>query len=140
MLHHGLLIDSRNIDLHTTVMKNIFKTFISNLQEKTIMKYAITSIPGKIKDETEVKIDYLKKDIYNLKGLKGDIQYLKEGLTKFLQEGIPRSDKISHEIHDENKQNIHHEFRYLNLGSKTNYIPNINMRNFYVMDPVTRIL
>ena len=103
-------------------------------------KDALTSILRKTKDELEVKMDDLKNDINVLKFLKWDIQDLKEWFTRLLQEGIPRSDKISHEIHDENKRNIHHEFRDLNLGSKINYIPNINMSIFYVMDPVTRIL
>ena len=53
---------------------------------------------------------------------------MKEVLTKLLQEMLPNGDKVFHEIHDENKRNVNHDFR----DSK--------FRKFYGKDLLTWIL
>jgi len=72
--------------------------------------------------------------------MKKDLEGLKEGLTKFLQEILPSGDKVLHENHDEDKRNTNYDFRYSHSGLKTNHIPKINMRNFGGKDSVTWIL
>ena len=73
-------------------------------------------------------------------GLKENMEGLKEGLTKLLQEMLPKDNKVFHETHDENKKNVNHDFRDSKFGFKTKHIPNIDMRMFNGMDSVTWIL
>ena len=46
-------------------------------------------------------------------------------------------EKVFHEIHDENKRNLNHDFREYNIELKTNHIPKIDMRKFDCKDPIT---
>ena len=45
-----------------------------------------------------------------MEGLKEDMEGLKEGLTKFIQEMIPNGEKIVEETRDERKVNVNHDF------------------------------
>ena len=72
--------------------------------------------------------------------IKENIEGLKEGLTKLLQEIIPNGDKVVDETHDENKRNVNHDFIDSNVGLKTHHIPKIDMTKFDSKDPVTWIL
>ena len=76
----------------------------------------------------------------DLDGLKADMESLKEGLTKTLQEITPNGETVVDETHDENKINVNHDFIDFNVGFKTFHIPKIDMRNFYGKDPITWIL
>ena len=68
------------------------------------------------------------------------MEVLKEVLKSFLQEILLVGDKLFHETDDGNKRNVNHDFKYSNLGLKTNYIPKIDMRKFDGKDPGTWIL
>jgi len=48
-------------------------------------------------------------------GFKQDMEGLKEGLTKFLQEMLPNGNKVFQEIHDENKMNVNYDSRDSNF-------------------------
>ena len=72
--------------------------------------------------------------------LKVDMEGLKEGLTKLIQEMIPNGEKVVQETHVENKINVNHDFINSNIGLKTHHIPKIDMRKFDGKDPVTWIL
>ena len=72
--------------------------------------------------------------------LKADMEGLKEGFEKLLQERLPNDEKIVPETHDENKRNRNQDFRDSNSGLKTNHIPKIDMRNFDGKDLITWIL
>ena len=75
-----------------------------------------------------------------MNGLKEDMEGLKEGLTKLLQERLPNGKNVLHENHEENKKNMNDDFRDSNVGFKTHLIPKIDMRNFDGNDLVTWIL
>ena len=79
-------------------------------------------------------MEYMKNDI------KVDMEVLKEGLTKLIQEIIPNGEKVVEETHDENKINVNRDFINSNVGLKTHHIPKIDMRKFYGKDPVTWLL
>jgi hypothetical protein len=70
-------------------------------------------------------------------GLKREIM---EGLKKFLIDKTPRSENVSHEIHDEDTRKMNQEWRKSNLELKTNHFPKIDMRKFDGKDPITWIL
>ena len=76
----------------------------------------------------------------NIEDLKKDMEVLKEGLTKFLQERLPNGEKVVEETHDENKRNVNHDFIDSSVGLKTHYIPNIDMSKFDGKDLITWIL
>jgi hypothetical protein len=63
-----------------------------------------------------------------------------EGLKKFLIERTPKSENVSHEIHDEDTRKMNQEWRNSNLGLTINHFPKIDMRKFDVKDPITWIL
>ena len=88
------------------------------------------------------KVDRDAMDVIEAKmeGLKTDIEGLREGLTKLLQERLLSGDNVSHKNKDEDKRNMNYDFRDSNNGLKTNYIPNINMTKFDDKDQVTWIL
>ena len=73
-------------------------------------------------------------------GLKVEMEGLKEGLTKLIQEMLPSGDRVLHETRDENKKNVSHDFRDSNFGLKTNQIPKIDMRKFDGKDLIPWIL
>ena len=89
------------------------------------------------KNEIEPKMDGLE---VNIEYLKKDMEVLKGGLAKLLQEMIPNGEKVVEETHDENKGNVNHDFIDSNVGLKTHNIPFIDMRNFDGKDPITWIL
>ena len=62
--------------------------------------------------------------------LKKDMEGLKEGGTKSLQERITNAEKAVEETDDENKININHDFIESNIGLKNHHIPNLVMRKF----------
>jgi hypothetical protein len=72
-----------------------------------------------------------------MEGLKREIM---EGLKIFLIERTPKSENVSHEIHDEGTRKMNQEWRNFNFGLKTNHLPKIDMRNFDGKDPITWIL
>ena len=72
-------------------------------------------------------------------GLKSYMEGLKEGLTKLLEEMIPHGENLVEETHEKRKININHDFINYNVGLKTHYIPNIDMRKFDGKDPITWI-
>ena len=55
--------------------------------------------------------------------LKEDMEGLKEGLRKLIQEMIPNGENIVEETHDENKINVNHDFINSNVGRKNHHIP-----------------
>lgn len=62
--------------------------------------------------------------------IKGDMEILKEGLKKLLQERLPSGDKVFHETMMRKKMNVNCYVRDFNFGLKTDHIPNIDMRKF----------
>ena len=82
-------------------------------------------------DGMEAKIDEKMRD--NMEGLK-------EGLTKLIQEMIPNGEKVVHETHDENEINVNRNFINSNVGLKNHHILKIDMRTFDGKGPVTWIL
>ena len=70
-------------------------------------------------------------------GLKEEIM---EGLKNFVKERTPKSENVSHEIHDEDTRKVNLEWRNSNFGLKTNHVPKIDMRNFGGKDPITWVL
>jgi hypothetical protein len=89
---------------------------INDLQKKTVTKY-----------ELQGMMDGLKREIM-------------EGLKNFLIEKTPKSENVSHEIHDEDTRKMNQEWRNSNFGLKTNHVPKIDMRKFDGKDPITWIL
>ena len=79
-------------------------------------------------------MEYMKND------LKVDMEGLKEGLTKLIQEMIPNGEKVVQETHDENKINVNRDFINSNVGLNTHHIPKVDIRNFDDKDPLTWIL
>ena len=75
-----------------------------------------------------------------MEGLKEDMDGLKEGLSKLIQEMIPNGEKIVEETHDENKIHVNCDFINSNVGWKNHHIPKMDMRKFDGKDPVTWIL
>jgi hypothetical protein len=75
----------------------------------------------------DTKMDGLKRDII-------------EGLKKILIESPPKSDNVSHEIHDEDKRKMNREWRNSKFGLNTNHFPKIDMSKFDGKDPITWIL
>ena len=73
------------------------------------------------------------------KGLKADMESLKEGLTKLIQEMIPNGEKVVQETRDEKKINVNHDFINSNFGERNHHIPKMDMRKFDGKDPVTWI-
>ena len=72
--------------------------------------------------------------------IKSEMEGLKEGLTKLIQEMIPNGKKVVQETHDENKINVNRDFINSNVGLKNHHIPKMDMRKFDGKDPVTWIL
>jgi hypothetical protein len=89
---------------------------INDLQKNTVTK-----------DELQGMMDGLKMEIM-------------EGLKIFLIERTSKSEKVSHEIHDEYTRKMNQEWRKYNFGLKTNHFPKMDMRNFDGKDPITWIL
>jgi hypothetical protein len=85
-------------------------------------------------DSTEANLEALNT---KMDGLKGEIM---EGLKIFPIERTPKSENVSHEIHDEDTRKVNQEWRNSNFGLKTNHVPKIDIRKFYGKDPITWIL
>jgi gas vesicle protein len=99
------------------------------LDEGEEMRRDINDLQKRIvtKDELQGMMDGLKREIM-------------EGLKNFLIERTPESEKVSHEIHDEDTRKMNQEWRNSNFGLKTNHVPKIDMRKFDGKDPITWIL
>ena len=70
------------------------------------------------------KINGIEKKLNgNMEDLKKDMEGLKEGGTKSLQERHHNAEKVVEETHDENKNNVNHDFIDSNVGLKTHDIP-----------------
>jgi hypothetical protein len=82
-------------------------------------------------DSTEAKFETINT---KMDALKGETM---EGLKNFLIERTPKSENVSHEIHDEDTRKVNQEWRNSNFGLKTNHIPKIDMRKFDGKDPIT---
>jgi hypothetical protein len=104
---------------------------INDLQNNTITKYELQGIM----DSTEAKLEEIMDT--KIDGLKREIM---KGLKIFLIEKPPKSEKVSHEIHDEDTRNMNQDWKKSNFGLKTNHFPKIDMRKFDGMDPITWIL
>jgi hypothetical protein len=100
---------------------------INDLQKKKVTKDELQEMMDSMEAKLDTKMD----------GLKGEIM---EGLKKFLIERKPRSENVSHEIHDEDTRKVNQEWRNSNFGLKTNHVPKIDMRKFDGKDPITWIL
>jgi uncharacterized protein YlaN (UPF0358 family) len=104
---------------------------INDLQKKTITKYELQgmmdSTKAKLEEIMDTKMDGLKREIM-------------EGLKNFLIERPPKSENVSHEIHDEDTRKMNQDWRNSNFGLKTNHFPKIDMRKFDGKDPITWIL
>jgi hypothetical protein len=103
---------------------------INDLQKKTVKKYELQEMM----DSTEAKLEAINT---KMDGLKGEIM---EGLKNFIIERTPKSEIVSHEIHDEDTRKMSQEWRNSNFGLKTNHFPKIDMRKFEGKDPITWIL
>jgi hypothetical protein len=104
---------------------------INDLQKKTVTKYELQRMMDSIEAKLEAIMDT------KMEGLKREIM---EGLKNFLIERTPKSENVSHEIHDEETRKMNQEWRNFNFGLKTNHFPNIDMRKFDGKDPITWIL
>ena len=61
--------------------------------------------------------------------LKVDMEGLKGGWTKMIQEMIPNAENIVEKTHDEKKINVNRDFINSNVGWKTHHIPKMDMGN-----------
>jgi hypothetical protein len=104
---------------------------INNLQKKAVKKDELQGMMDSTKANMEAIMDT------NMDGLKGETM---EVLKKLLIERPPKSDNVSHEIHDEDTRKMNQDWRNSNFGLKTNHFPKIDMRNLYGKDPITWIL
>ena len=57
-----------------------------------------------------------------MEDLKKDMEGLKEGLAKLLQEKLPNGEKVVEETHDEEKINVNHDFINFNVRFKTHHM------------------
>jgi gas vesicle protein len=99
---------------------------INDLQKKTVEKYELQEMEAKL-ETINTKMDGLKEEIM-------------EALKNFVIERTPKSENVSHEIHDENTRKVNQEWRNSNFGFKTNHVPKIDMQKFDGKDPITWIL
>jgi hypothetical protein len=104
---------------------------IDDLQKKAVTKDELKRMMHSTKYNLEEMMDT------KMNGLKGDIM---EDLKKLLIERPPKSDNVSHEIHDEDTRNMNQEWRNFKFGLNTNHFPKIDMRKFDGKDPITWIL
>jgi hypothetical protein len=104
---------------------------IDDLKNKEITKDELQ----RMMDSTEAKMEVMMDT--NMDGLKGEIM---EGLKNFIIERPPKSDNVSHEIHDEYTRKMNQYWRKSNFGLKTNHFPKIDMSKFDGKDPITWIL
>lgn len=72
--------------------------------------------------------------------MRRNLEYLKEGLTKLLQEIIHSGDKVLYKNHDEDKNTTKFYFSDSISGLNTSNIPTLDMRNFDGKDMATWIL
>jgi hypothetical protein len=104
---------------------------INDLKKKTVTKDElqgmIDSIEAKLEAIMDTKMDGLKREIL-------------EGLQKFLIERPPKSENVSHEIHDEEIMKMNQDWRNSNFELNTNHFHNINMMKFDGKYPITWIL
>jgi hypothetical protein len=70
----------------------------------------------------------------NMDGLKREIM---EVLKSFLIERRPKSENVSHEIHDEDTRKMNQDWRNSNFGLNNNHFPMIDMRKFDGKDPIS---
>jgi predicted transcriptional regulator len=89
---------------------------IKDLKNKTVTKYELQEMEAKL-EAINTKMDGLKEEIM-------------EGLKNFVIERTPKSENVSHEIHDEDTRKVNQEWRNSNFGLKTNHIRKIDMRKF----------
>ena len=88
-------------------------------------------------NDMEAKMNDMEE---KMEDMKNDLKADMEGLTKLIQETIPKGENIVEETHDEKKINVNHDFIKSNVLLKTHHIPKLNMRNFDGKDRVTLIL
>jgi hypothetical protein len=86
-------------------------------------------------DSTEAKMEVMMDT--KMDGLKEEMM---EGFKNLLIERSPKSDNVSHEIHDEDTRKMNQYWINPNFGLKTNHFPKIDMKNFDGKDPITWIL
>jgi gas vesicle protein len=103
---------------------------INDLQKKTIEKDEIEEMM----DSPKAKLEAINTKMNDLKG------EIMEGLKNFVIERKPKSENVSHEIHDEETRKVNQEWINSNFGLNTNHVPKIDMRNFDGKDPITWIL
>jgi hypothetical protein len=104
---------------------------INELQKKIVTKDELQGMM----DSTEAKLEAIMDT--KMDGLKREIM---EGMKNFLIERTPKSENVSHEIHDEDTRNMNQEWRNSNFVLKTNHVLKIDMRKFDGKDPITWIL
>jgi hypothetical protein len=92
---------------------------INDLQKKIVAKDELQEMEAKLEEKMDGFI---------------------EGLKNFVIERTPKSENVSHEIHDEETRKVNQEWRNSNFGLKTNHVPKIDMRKFDGKDPITWIL
>jgi hypothetical protein len=98
-----------------------------NMVTKDDLQGMMDSTKAKLVEIMDTKMDGLKREIM-------------EGLKNFLIERTPKSENLSHEIHDEDIRKMNQDWRKSNFGLKTNHIPKIDMKKFDGKDPITWIL
>ena len=98
-----------------------------------VLKKGVEANMDGLKKGMEAKMDGLNNDME-------DMESLKEGLTKLLQERITNGETVVDETHDENKRIVNLDFIESNFGFKNHHIPNIDMRKFDGKDIVRWIL
>ena len=119
---------------------------ISKVQEEvqqiSLSQRATKNEMDVLKKSVEAKMDGLKKGMEatmeglkdgmeeKMEGLKEDMEGLKEGFSKLIQGMAPNGEKIVEETHDEEKENVHHDFIKSNVGGKSHHIPKMDMRKF----------
>ena len=91
---------------------------------KNVIKTKINSFIYAMEADIKGIKSYWKK---GMEDLWKDMEGLKEGGTKLLQERPPIGEKVVEETHDENKINVNHDFIESNVGLKTQHIPKIDM-------------
>jgi hypothetical protein len=74
---------------------------INDLQKKTVTKDELQETEAKL-EEINIKVDGLKEEIM-------------EGLKNFVIERTPKSENVSHEIHDEDTTKVNQEWRNSNF-------------------------
>ena len=131
---------------HMSLSQKLTEAKINGVESKINgVESKVNGMESKIKGMEDKMDDWktdLKTDLEELKidlntNLKTGMTDMKTDLKNFLQEILTNCEKVVKETHDAKKRNVNHDIIDSNVGSRTHYIPKIDMRKFDGKDPAT---